>query len=338
MELPYILSERSITSEAPSNIAFIKYWGALDFERVIPHNPSLSMTLTSCRSVCSATFFEGETGSDEVLLVSDEGGAPAPPQFSERILAHLDRLRAGVGKEGRFRIATRNTFPAAAGIASSASGFTALSLAAGRALGLDPSADELSALAQSSGSGSASRSAYGGYVRWPGSDTDAAEQVADEDHWPLCDLVAIVETQAKKVSSLEGHRRATSSPYFQHRLELLPERLAAATEAIERRDFAQLGPVIEEEAIDLHLVAMSSQPPVFYWGPGTMEVLAAVRDLREDGVAAFSTMDAGANVHVICEPDNAAVVEARLHSLQSVERVLVDRVGEGPVWRPGAEL
>lgn len=337
-ELEPLTSERSITAEAASNIAFIKYWGALDLERVIPCNPSISMTLSSCRSVCSATFFEGEGGGDEVLLVSEGGGAPAPPQFSERILAHLDRLRANAGKEGRFRIATRNTFPSAAGIASSASGFTALSLAVGRALGMEPDAEALSRLAQSSGSGSASRSAFGGYVRWPGVGSETAQQVADEQHWPLCDLVAIVETSAKKVSSLEGHRRASSSPYFARRQELLEQRLEVTSDAIERRDFVQLGAVVEEEAIDLHLIAMSSRPAVYYWRPGTLEVLEAVRDLRDRGVAAFATMDAGANVHVLCQPEDVTCVESRLHSLFSVEKVLVDRVGGGPVWREGAEL
>ena len=331
-------NERSITAEAASNIAFVKYWGARDLERVEPANPSISMTLSDCRSICSATFFEGEGGADEILLVESGADRPAPPDFSKRILAHLDRLRKQVGATGRFRIATRNTFPAAAGIASSASGFAALSLAVSRALGLDPDAQELADLARSSGSGSATRSAMGGYVRWPTTGPGTIDQIADEKHWDLCDLVALVQTEAKKVSSLDGHRRAPTSPYFEGRLEQLPARLTEVQEAILARDMDRLGSVVEEDAIDLHVIAMTSKPAIYYWKPGTLEVLEAVRDLREDGISAWSTMDAGANVHVICEPGNAETVERRLRSCAAVEDVLVDRVGGGPVWREGAEL
>ena len=335
-------NERSITAEAASNIAFVKYWGARDLERVEPANPSISMTLSQCRSICSATFFEGQSGADEILLVESDGvgeaDQPAPPAFSERILAHLDRLRERVGASGRFRIATRNTFPAAAGIASSASGFAALSLAVSRALGMDPNDQQLADLARSSGSGSATRSAMGGYVRWPGSGSEMIDQIADETHWDLCDLVALVQTEAKKVSSLDGHRRAPTSPYYDGRLEQLGARLDEVTAAILDRDFDRLGAVVEEDAIDLHVIAMTSKPPIYYWKPGTLAVLEAVRDLRDEGVAAWSTMDAGANVHVICEPKNARNVEQRLRGCSAVEDVLVDRVGGGPVWREGAEL
>lgn len=331
-------NERSITAEAASNIAFVKYWGARDLGRVEPANPSISMTLSRCRSICSATFYEGEAGDDEILLVESGADRPAPPAFSERIHAHLDRLRARVGRSGRFRIATRNTFPAAAGIASSASGFAALSLAVSRALGLEPDDQQLADLARSSGSGSATRSAMGGYVRWPADGDRVIDQIADEDHWDLCDLVALVQTEAKKVSSLDGHRRAPSSPYFDGRLEQLEGRLDQVTEAILARDFARLGETVEEDAIDLHVIAMTSKPPIYYWKPGTLAVLEAVRDLRDGGISAWSTMDAGANVHVICEPANADAVERRLRACAEVQDVLVDRVGPGPIWREGAEL
>jgi len=100
--------------------------------------------------------------------------------------------------------------------------------------------------------------------------------------------------------------------------------------AIRARNLAELGPILEEEAIDLHLIAMSSVPPIFYWSPGTVGVLRAVRELRQEGVQAYATMDAGANVHVICEPDSADDVAARLDSLPVVGFVIRDGVGAGP--------
>ena len=338
-----------VTAEAPSNIAFIKYWGARDLEDdaegPVPFNRSLSMTLDVCRSICSASPLDGE--DDEILWLEEPGtgcsgaAAEAPPAFVERTRRHLDRLREWSGQTaapyaGGFRIATGNTFPAAAGIASSASGFTALTLAVTAAMGFDLPPRILSALARSSGSGSAARSAWGGYVEWPDGDDNCAVQILDEGAWHLCDVVAVVETAAKKVSSRDGHQLAPSSPYFAPRLAALEDRLERVRGALRQRDFEALGPAIEEEGIDLHLIAMSSRPPVYYWSPGTVEVLAAVRGLRADGVAAWATMDAGANVHVICQPPDEARVAERLAALGSVERVLRDRTGGPPTWRRGA--
>ncbi len=338
-----------VTAEAPSNIAFIKYWGARDLTGPVPFNRSLSMTLKACRSICAASPLDAAEDDEIVWLEApsaDGAGMAAspPPAFVERTRQHLDRLRewsrstaAPLG--GRFRIATGNTFPAAAGIASSASGFTALTLAVTAAMGFDLPPRTLSALARSSGSGSAARSAWGGYVEWPGGEDgdNCAVQILDEDAWPLCDVVAVVESGAKKVSSRDGHRLAPSSPYFAPRLAALDGRLERVRAALERRDFEALGTAIEEEGIDLHLIAMSSRPPVYYWTPGTLEVLAAVRGLRSEGVGAWATMDAGANVHVICQPDDEPRVARRLQGLGSVERVLRDRTGGPPRWRPGAE-
>src|SRR5262249_19571300 len=130
--------------------------------------------------------------------------------------------------------------------------------------------------------------------------------------------------------SLEGHRRARTSPHFEERQRLLPERLAATRRAIADRDLDRLGPILEEEAIELHLIAMSSRPPIFYWKPGTLRGLESIRRLRRDGVPAWSTMDAGANVHVICAPQAEGPVVRALESLPEVTGVLLDGVGEGP--------
>jgi len=325
------------TAEAPANIAFIKYWGAHDLEQGVPLNASISMTLDRCVSTCTVETRPAESdepgSADEVFLAESEGLQPAPEAFARRVLDHLDRLRCLVDDDVSFRVATKNSFPAAAGLASSASGFAALTLATTRALGLDPSSNELSILARRSGSGSAARSVLGGYVELPGGPHEEdvyARPLASAQDWELRDLVAVVATEPKSVSSLEGHRRVRSSPYFRERLALLPGRLDAVRQAIEGRDFHLLGPVVEEEGIDLHLVAMSAIPPVFYWAPGTIEVLDAVRQLRRDGVEAYSTMDAGPNVHVICRPADEAQVAERLTELSSVQRVIRDRVGSGP--------
>lgn len=331
------------TVSAPANIALIKYWGARDPERVIPYNPSISITLEVCRSVTTVEARQ-DLAEDEIRLVAAGADRPAapPPGFAERVRRHLDVLRARTGRSERFRVATRNTFPAAAGIASSASGFAALACATLRALGLDAASPggadlDLSVLARLSGSGSAARSVLGGYVQWPGpgqAESGPATALASASHWDLRDVIALVQAGPKEVSSLDGHRRAPTSPHFERRLELLPERLEAVRRAIEERDLESLGPLIERDAIDLHAIAMTSVPPIFYWRPGTLEVLAAVRDLRGSGVSAWSTLDAGANVHVICPPDDEPAVADRLANLPPVRDVIRDRVGAGPRTEP----
>ena len=331
---------QKFTIKAPSNIAFIKYWGARDLARAIPVNPSLSMTLESCHSRSTVQWLD-EDGEHEVRWRGAAGTLEkAPPSFAERVRSHLDFLRRWAKCGGRFRIATENSFPAAAGMASSASGFSALTLATLGALGRETSIAEQSALARLSGSGSAARSVIGGYVEWPaGADFGPvsssvecyARQLAPAEHWDLRNVIAVVQHGAKKTSSLDGHRRAQTSTYFRTRQRRLPGRLKAVREAIEQRDFEQLGAVVEAEAIDLHCVAMTSEPAIFYWQPATLAVLEAVRELREEGVAAYGTMDAGANVHVICQPESEAAVAERLGRLDFELSLIHDRVGAGPV-------
>lgn len=324
---------RKATAVAPSNIAFIKYWGARDLERALPHNPSISMTLSRCFSRC--TVEHRPDGDEHRVLLRSSTGELRPPgaEFTQRVVRHLDRIRKMTDCPGGFHVATENSFPAAAGLASSASGFASLSLAATRALGLELDSRELSSLSRLSGSGSAARSALGGYVEWPAVLDDpecCAVALATAEDWDLRDVIAVVDSGPKKTSSLEGHRRAPTSPHYEKRQEQLPARLQAVREAIAQRDLEALGPVLEDEAIDLHLVAMSSKPAIFYWRPATLEVLWQVRSLRDEGVAAWATMDAGPNVHVICPPEAEEPVARRLGALAGVQSVIRDAVGTGP--------
>lgn len=324
------------TIVSPSNIAFIKYWGATDLEQAVPENASLSMTLRTCHSRSTVEYVDAP-GRHEIRWRGTDGSLEvAPPGFARRVQEHLDRLLAWAGESGYFRVATENSFPAAAGLASSASGFSALTLAVLGALDRDESDALKSELARRSGSGSASRSVLGGFVQWPAETpspdgaTDYAFQVHDADHWDLRNVIAVVETGAKETSSLEGHQRARTSPYFEQRLRDLPGRLAEVRDALAARDFDRMGGVIEAEAIDLHCIAMTSSPAIYYWKPATLAVLEAVRGLRKAGTSAWATMDAGANVHVLCLPEDEDAVAAAIGDAPGVDRLIRDGVGAGP--------
>ncbi|MCH7666371.1 MAG: diphosphomevalonate decarboxylase [Acidobacteria bacterium] len=334
-------TRRRATFVAPANIAFIKYWGIRDENKVIPYNSSISMTLSRCTSKCTVEF-DSARGADEIWFRQVGGDfEPAADAFARPVRRHLETLRSRAGVGGGCRVWTENSFPTGAGIASSASGFSALTLAASEAMGAPPkNAAEASVLARMSGSGSAARSVLGGYVLWPESLDDsggsseqaeqAAVQIATAAHWDLRDVVAVVDSAPKAVSSRDGHRRAPSSPRFAPRLEELGARLLAVRDAIQRRDIEALGKTLETEAIDLHQVAMSSRPPIYYWKPGTLAVLWSIRSLRAEGVPVYATIDAGPNVHAICPAEFEERVAEAFGSMKEVESVLLDRVGTGP--------
>lgn len=320
---------RTATAIAPSNIALIKYWGLRNESLLVPYNASISMTLSRSRTRTTVEF-DPDANGIEVWIGSDDGPQEAPDGFSRRVEEHVHKIAERFDVSGGFSVWTENTFPASAGLASSASGFAALAVATCGALGHPVTGSEAPPLVLLGGSGSAARSLAGGYVQWPSRNLrDKIEVVAPRDHWVLADVIAVVESAPKEVSSLEGHRRAPSSPHFGRRLELLPARSEVVRRAIQQRDFERLSKAVEEEALELHLIAMSCRPRIMYWRPGTLEVLARVRELNEDGVPCCFTMDAGPNVHVLCEPDDEGTIAEALSDLPVVETVIRDQTGHG---------
>lgn len=333
------MQAKHATAVAPANIAFIKYWGLQDVERTLPYNPSISMNLDSCLTTTTVTF-DPALDQDEVTLTL-YGAEPrrARGRPLERVVTHLDRLRALAGVAWRARVESANNFPSDAGIASSAAAFAALTAAGAAALDLRLDDRQLSILTRRSGSGSACRSVLPGYVEWrvPNGGFDPitwdqesyAVELAPPEHWALADVVAVVDAGAKKIGSAENHRLATTSAYFAPRLEELPGRMDATRKAIALRDLELLGETLEADAVSMHTVCMTSRPPSFYWNGGTMTIIHAVRGWRAEGLQSFFTIDAGPNVHVICAAPDRAEVERRLRELPGVLFTIGNGVGAG---------
>lgn len=322
------MSVLKATAVACANIAFVKYWGKRDAELNLPANSSLSMNLDRLTTITTVEF---SPDYDDDLVILD--GREERGETRQRIVAHLDRVRAMARLRARARVISKNSFPSGAGLASSASGFAALSLAASRAAGLELSQRELSILARF-GSGSACRSIPGGFSEWTAgssSEESLAEQIAPPEHWDLRDVIALVSRAKKPVGSTEGHSLAPSSPFFQARLASLADRLTKAKAALLEKDLATLGPLIEEDAISMHVVMMTSRPPIYYWLPSSIQLIHEVQNWRAEGLEVYFTLDAGPNVHLICQAADQAEVERRLRDIEEVLEVIVS--GPGPAAR-----
>jgi diphosphomevalonate decarboxylase len=260
------------------------------------------------------------------------GASPSTPRRPHSSTPFHSAQNAGHDCAHLFaHVDSRNNFPPGAGLASSASGFAALAVAAGAAAGLQLSEAELSRLARL-GSGSACRSVPGGFVEWAvGADdrSSYACSIAPADHWDLRDIVALIDVEHKAVGSTEGHAVADTSPLQAARVATAPDRLAQARSAVLARDFAALAGVVELDSLMMHAVMITSSPVLMYWQPATIAVMHAVRQWRANGLAAGATIDAGPNVHVICTAEAAGEVALRLRVIPGVRQVISARAG-GP--------
>jgi len=331
-----------VTARAHPSLALVKYWGNANDELNIPANSSIAVNLDGATTTTCVTF----SGDQDRDVVTIDGRAASSGAY-DRAVRHLDRVRRLAGIRHRAVVESRNDFPTSSGIASSASAFAALSLAASKAAGLNLDERELSILARK-GSGSACRSIPGGFVEWvagTGDATSYARQIAPAEHWDVRIITVIVDEQAKDVPSSEGHRAARTSPFYQARLDALPQTLAAVRQALRDRDMRRLGLAAEREAVSLHVVAMTTHledrpwlSGIYYWQPGTLALMHAVQAWRRRGLEVYFTIDAGQNMHLLCEGKRQADVEQRLKEYDHnfVKRYVVSGPGRG-AWVVGEQ-
>jgi len=318
------------TAVAGTNIALVKYWGKRDAALNLPAAGSLSLTLDGL-STRTTVRFSDALSVDRLVL----GGAPADARATARVATFLDRVRARAGLATRAEVTTENDMPTASGLASSASGFAALALAATRAAGLRLPPAELSELARL-GSGSAARSIFGGFVemargeRADGHDAVAAP-VAGGDAWTDVRLVvAVTSVAAKAIGSTEAmDRTAATSPYYAPWIASVPGDLLEARAAIGARDLPRLGAVAERSALRMHASALAADPGILYWSAATVAAIETVKALRARGTAAFFTIDAGPHVKVLCAHADAATVDEALRQTPGVLRTVIAAPGQG---------
>jgi len=306
----------------------VKYWGKRDRDLNLPAAGSISVTLDRLSTRTTVTF--------DAALASDVFELDGRPDAEKgaRVTRFLDRVRRLAELETRGHVETRNDFPTGAGLASSASGFAALTLACDRALDLGLSAPALSALARQ-GSGSAARSLIGGFAEMrageaaDGSDAYAVE-LAPPTHVPMRVLVAVTTTAEKTIGSTEGMRRTEeTSPFYDAWLRATEDDLRAMREAIAAADLERIGSLAESNCLRMHALMLGARPPLLYWNAATLEVIGAVHAMRAEGRRAWFTIDAGPQVKVLCDAAEAESIEQELRALDGVREVILAAPGVG---------
>ncbi|MGZ0016228.1 diphosphomevalonate/mevalonate 3,5-bisphosphate decarboxylase family protein [Yeosuana sp. AK3] len=319
-----ILNSGKVTCESPSNIALVKYWGKK--KNQIPENPSISFTLETCKTITSLRFLKKDSTEDfsfDVFLdkVKKDDFKPKIQTFFERAEMYLPFL-----KKYHFVIETKNTFPHSSGIASSASGMSALALclmSIEKQLNPEISHDffnkKVSFLARL-GSGSACRSIEGPLVIW--GKTDSIEGSSDlfgmkypykiHNHFKnYQDTILLVDKGEKQVSSTVGHNLMHNHPFASQRFAQANDNLTKLIQIFKSGDVYAFIEILEGEALTLHAMMMTSLPYFILMKPNTLEIINKIWKFRkETGLPISFTLDAGANVHVLYpEKDATKILE-----------------------------
>lgn len=327
---------------SPSNIALVKYWGKKG--KQLPQNPSISFTLSECRS---ETFVSFEKADRFVFSFFFEGKEnPAFGAKIEKLL--LDNLAFfPFINQLDWKVESRNTFPHSSGIASSASSMSAFVMCL---LDIEnqivvkqfdfQKASCFSRLA----SGSAARSVYSKMALWGA--TEAYEGSSDEYAVPLendihpifktyHDSILIVSGETKSVSSRAGHALMEGNPYASARYAQANENTKNLLSALKSGDLDTFINITESEALQLHALMMCSNPSFILMKPNTLNLINEIREFREETMIPLCfTLDAGPNVHLLYPEQEADKVEYYIKNVLADycdrERWIADHVGDGP--------
>lgn len=314
---------------AHTNIALIKYWGKRNRELFLPVTDSLSLTLEEFYTETQVDFTKN-LEEDQFILDGEKQNAKATAKVS----FFVDKFRQLAGIEQRVLVTSRNFVPTAAGLASSASAFAALATALNAALDLNLSAKELSILARQ-GSGSASRSLFGGFVHWhkgQGNDSHSsyAEKIAEAD-WDIAMLVVVLNKGIKKMSSRVAMQHTIeTSPFYPLWPQEVEKDLTAIKEAIHAQDIDRLGKIAEHNAMKMHATMLSADPSFSYFEADSLLAMNLVRELRAKGFSAYFTMDAGPNVKIICPMSQTEAIRQELLNHFSDSQLVITAPGPGP--------
>jgi len=301
------MQKTEITVIAPINIALIKYWGKRDAEKMIPLNDSISINIDSVYARTKVTIVSTDDASDNVVVNGKQLELNPSTRFAQCFRLVRQLAAEKLPKSACFRVESETNFPVKAGLASSAAGFAAIAYGLGRLLDLDT--DTISGLARS-GSGSACRSIYGGFVHWiagvnPDGSDCRCQQLSDVDFWPnLRAIVVVASSRAKHDGSTDGMQRSVeTSQLLQHRLKLVPDSVLRLKDAISTKNFPQLAEIVMKDSNQFHAVCADTYPPMFYLSDTSCQLIELVHAFNElhDQCRVAYTFDAGPNCCLLME-------------------------------------
>lgn len=314
---------------AHTNIALIKYWGKRNEALFLPETSSLSLTLDAFYTD-TQVIFSKDLKEDTFYL----NGQLQSKEEIAKVSRFVDLFRQKANTALPVQVESYNYVPTAAGLASSASAFAALSMACNDALELNMEAQELSTYARR-GSGSATRSLFGGFVEWhrgfeDNSDSSYAEHF-DAADWDIAMLVVTVNQEEKSLSSREGMELTRqTSPFYKLWPEEVEKDLEMIKEAILRQDFETMGEVAEHNAMKMHATMIAANPSFTYWQPASLEVMEHVRHLRKEGLSCYFTMDAGPNIKILCRQSQAELIRDYFKQFYQEDQLIIALPGPAP--------
>ncbi len=314
---------KKATAVAPANIAFVKYMGRKDDVLRLPDNGSISMNLSNILTTTTVEF--SPLLSKDSISIDGE----SREKDVERVINHLDRIRALASVSDRARVVSLNNFSVGTGLSSSSSGFAALTVAGVAAAGLKLSEKELSILARQA-SGSACRSIPDGFVEWLDGDTSEtsyALSLYEPAHWDIVDAVVMVSSERKEIGSSVAHERVRMGPYYAARIDRMPAKILRCKELLASRDFSAFGAFLEEEALDLHALFMSAG--IVYLTPESLRLIRLIPDIRKRGIEAYFTLNTGQDVHIFCQGKDAAELKIVLENLGWIRKVVLNNPARG---------
>lgn len=316
-----LMISEEVSSFAPANIALVKYWGKRDKELNLPVTDSLSIDLGDLGTETSIEY--SPDGQDYVILNGKVLNLEDP--FAVKVISFVDLFREAISNyRTGLVIKTNNNIPTGAGVASSASGFAALTKALNQFFQLDLTDREMSLIANL-GSGSASRSIFKGFVyRHAGTDPNGMDSYSEPlpCTWPELRIgLVTVSAKAKRVSSREGmERTVATSPLYKAWPQQVAQDMEKMLKAIKEKDFELLGSTAEANALAMHECMKASDPPLIYFEPETIAIINKVQKLRQDGLQLYLTIDAGPNVKLLFQEKDTETIKNEFPDMRVVNR------------------
>lgn len=314
-------------ARAHTNIALVKYWGKRDQQLILPYTDSLSLTLSEFYTTTQVQF-DNQLTKDHFSI----DGATVNAKNEQKLTQFMNLIRTKANINLFAKVDSINHVPISAGLASSASAFAALAAAASKAAGLDLTPTALSRIARR-GSGSATRSIFGGLVEWhKGHDDQSsfAEPVDEYVDFGLEMIAILVNTNVKRISSRFGMQNVVeTSPYYTAWQTVVANDMRAIKTAILKKDINLIGQIAEENAMRMHALTLSAQPSFTYFNAASLTAMDMIRDLRSNGINCYYTLDAGPNVKVIYHHQDREVILAALSEQFGRNNLVVSQPGPG---------